>query len=52
MLRSMPITGVTPLPAVRNRILAGAGCTEREFAGGLVELDDGARRWPAAPGGC
>ena len=44
MLRSIPITGVMPLPAVRNRILAGGLVAEDEFAGGLIELDDGARR--------
>ena len=44
MLRSMPITGVIPLPAVRNRIFERRRCGEREFACGVVELDDGADR--------
>ena len=51
-LRSIPITGVMPLPAVRKSTFAGASRAEREVAGGLVELDDGADAWRAGPGGC
>ena len=42
MLRSMPITGVMPLPAVRNKIFGRRRGGEREFSCGVVELDDGA----------
>ena len=45
-LRSIPMTGVTPLPAVRNRILSAGAASEGEFACGLVELDDGADGGP------
>ena len=47
-LRNMPITGVMPLPAVRNRIFGRwLVRTEGEVAGGLVELDDGADGGPS-----
>ena len=42
-LRSIPMTGVMPLPAVRKSTFAGAGRREGEVAGGLVEHDEGAR---------
>ena len=39
-LRSIPITGVMPLPAVTNRTFAGRGVGQDEVAARLVELDE------------
>ena len=43
-LRSMPMTGVMPLPAVTNSTFAGRGGRQGEVAGRLVQVHEHARR--------
>ena len=50
-LRSIPITGVMPEPAVTKRNLPGVG-RQHELAGGLLEVDQGAGPRLGARGGC
>ena len=50
-LRSIPMTGVIPEPAVTKSSLPG-GLGEHELAGRLLELDQRARPGPGGRGSC